>query len=316
MSRFSTRSRRSGPVPRLGSALSAAAVLCCAGPAFAQSDDDPPIPDGLAAPSDEEFRRSAPPLRERVREDGIDARRFQPVPSAPGVDPGDAYRRDPGGTPLDPRRGSNGYQYQSPSTQPQAPLLPDGRSPNSGSLNDGYQNGGYPGASDLRLAPGYPGRPGGFDPDDSPVVLGVSGTDTASGVLITRVIPGTPADRAGLERGDRVLAVGGQQVGLVSTTAGPRVVPLGAELARHIGPTGDAVLLVQDHRTRIVTTVTVRPVPRYGPTSPPGYGPGYGSGYGPDYPAQYGPETGFGTGVRPLDPNRWDPYDRSRLPRR
>ena len=315
MSRFSPRSRRVGPVPRPGPALCAAAVLCCAGPALAQSDDDPPIPDGLAAPSDEEFRRSAPPLRERVREDGIDARRFEPVPRQPGAAPAAPNRDDARQLLLDPRRGSNGYQYQSPSTQPQAPLLPDGRDPGSG-----YPGSGYPGASDLRLAPGYPGRPGGFDPDDSPVVLGVSGTDTASGVLITRVIPGTPADRAGLERGDRVLAVGGQQVGLVSTAAGPRVVPLGAELARHIGPTGDAVLLVQDHRTRIVTTVTVRPVPRYGPTSPPGYGPGYGpdygSGYNPGYPTQYGPETGFGTGVRPLDPNRWDSYDRDRLPRR
>ena len=114
------------------------------------------------------------------------------------------------------------------------------------------------------------------------------------------MVRGTPAEAAGLEVGDRVLTVGGYQVGFVQTPEGSRVFPLGAELARRLGPTGEAALLVQDHRSGRITTVNVRPVPRYpnaspydpnrptlGP-APPSYGPSpYGPGYGGGYDVQY-----------------------------
>ncbi|NNJ25117.1 PDZ domain-containing protein [Alienimonas chondri] len=293
------------PVPRRPVATFAAslavAALSTLVPSAAVAQEPPrlpELPDGLSAPEE------GPTGDARVREDGIDARRFTPDPAER---PGEV--RDPRSAP-DPRAvpgPSNGYEYSPPSGQPVSPLLD---------------------IPSTRLVPGAGGLPG-FDPDDSPVLLGVSGTDTASGVLVTNVVRGTPAERAGLERGDRILTVSGYQVGVVSTPNGPRVYPLGVELARRLSPTGDAELLVQDHRTRQITTVTVRPVSRYGPTSPPGYESGYGDPYRPRPGAGslYGPDTGFGTGVNPLGPPRYDsgygldplyraPQPRGGIPRR
>jgi hypothetical protein len=304
--------------PRLSSGrpilpVAAAIALCLSGlPAFGQTDPQlPGLPDGLAAPE------GTPVGPSRVREDGIDARRFQPDPVVPdsflpGVEPRDGRA---------PRQPANGYEFNAPSVDPAAPLGP----------------GALPGT---RLAPGFGGGlggfdPGGFNPDDSPVLLGVSGTDTASGVVVTQVVPGTPADRAGLERGDRVLTVSGVQVGLVSAPTGPRVVPLGLALARRLRPTGDATLLVQDHRTGRITTINVRPVQRFGPTNPPGYGPGYNPGYGGGglgYGSQFGGRGDFFDGRSPAaspsnpglydqsnpyganryDPSRTDPFGRPR----
>ena len=251
------------------------------------------------APDSQQNRTQAPPTR--VREGGVDARRFEPVP-------GDARDRDDArnARPADaddrrvaPRSAPDGYQYAPDSGRIQPP----------GGLLGG----------DSRLAPQLR-NPGGqfpgeyYDPDRSPVLLGVQGSDTTEGVVITRVVPGTPADAAGLERGDKVLTVGGYQVGVVATPAGPRVYPLGRELARRIGPTGEVTLLVQDHRSGRVTNVVARPQPRLGPTDP------YGGGQYGDAPYNggpyddgryndglrngpgggYGPDTGFGTGVDPL----------------
>ncbi|MFH5802968.1 PDZ domain-containing protein [Alienimonas sp. DA493] len=295
---------RSAPRPGRGrSAFPAAALLIVAGSlsgGAAVGQDEPllpGLPEGLAAPEEsDDARTPQPPPQERVRENGIDARRFTPVPSSPGTNaPGSAA---PGAAPEmrsrdDGARPSNGYQYDAPSGQvvPPAPVGP---------------------APQLRPGLGGPG----FDPDDSPVLLGVNGTDTVAGVLVTRVIPGTPADRAGLERGDRILTVAGYQVGVVNTPGGPRVYPLGVELARRLDARGEAALLVQDHRTGQITPVSVRPVPRYGPTNPPGYGGTPGGLYGRGGGSLYGPDTGFGTGVPPygsdrFDPNRYDPnrYD-------
>ncbi|MEM9701884.1 MAG: PDZ domain-containing protein [Planctomycetota bacterium] len=253
----------------------------------------------------------SPTNESRFRGDGIDARRFDPVPTAPGAAP------NPGAAPgsnADPRAlPRNGYEFAPPSGQSISPLPetpPAQALPGAGSFGAGG------------LGPGGLGP--NVNPNASPVLLGVNGTDTPTGVLITRVVPGTPADVAGLTRGDRILTVGGYQVGLVSTQNGVRAYPLGVELARRLDAAGMATLLVQDGRTRQVTTVTVRPVPRYGPTNPPAYQPFPQSPFGP----APGLGAGLNLGVGPFDlgigagrGTRFDPYRRTpptpeRQPRR
>jgi membrane-associated protease RseP (regulator of RpoE activity) len=85
---------------------------------------------------------------------------------------------------------------------PEAPIFPDGR-------GDGFG----PGSPSPT-----PGRPGDALPDRDAgtgrALLGVTvgATDSASGVLVEVVDPGTPADEAGLESGDIVTAVDGEAV--------------------------------------------------------------------------------------------------------
>jgi len=76
--------------------------------------------------------------------------------------------------------------------------------------------------------------------------LGVWGNNTESGVVITRVAPGSAAAEVGLERGDRIVSVGGYQVGFV----GDLLYPLGFELQRHADSRGNVLLLVQNVRNR------------------------------------------------------------------
>ncbi len=305
---------RPAPRPRLVSTafLLAAIATVTVAPAGAQTLPAPP--EGLAAPDD--LAAPEAPGDARVQQDGIDARRFTPDPAGPSTGPA-TRSTDP--RPTDPRlsdpRATNGYEYRAPSAEPLAPLVPA----------PAYDPRLTP---DLGIAPGLGGQPG-FDPNASPVLLGVSGTDTAAGVLVTRVVPGTPADLAGLEPGDRVLTVGGFQVGVVAAPNGRRVYPLGVELARRLDVRGEAALLVQDRRTGQITVVTVRPVPRYGPgdVGPAGFGfdnrQPAGGLYGPAIQNPYGPNPyggGFGTGPSLFDRNpfggsRFDPYGRDRLDR-
>jgi S1-C subfamily serine protease len=81
--------------------------------------------------------------------------------------------------------------------------------------------------------------------------LGVFAVNTDSGVRITRVMPGSAASRAGLERGDTIVTVEGYQVGYV----GSRVYPLGEELQRRAGTRGEVGLLVQNVRNRELTNI-------------------------------------------------------------
>jgi hypothetical protein len=84
--------------------------------------------------------------------------------------------------------------------------------------------------------------------------LGVWGYNTDSGVVITRVAPGGAAQSQGMEAGDRIVTVGGYQVGYV----GDLLYPLGYELQRQAGPRGEVRLLVQNVRGKELVNLDVR----------------------------------------------------------
>jgi len=83
--------------------------------------------------------------------------------------------------------------------------------------------------------------------------LGVWAYNTESGVVVTRVAPDSPAERRGLERGDRIVSVGGYQVGYV----GDLLYPLGYELRRQADGRGEVLLLVQNVRNKELLNLTV-----------------------------------------------------------
>lgn len=84
--------------------------------------------------------------------------------------------------------------------------------------------------------------------------LGVFAVNTDTGVRITRVMPGTPAERNGLEPGDTIVTVNGYQVGYVMGG----FYPLGAEMQRRASPNGEVTFLVQDRRTDRLLNIPVR----------------------------------------------------------
>lgn len=84
--------------------------------------------------------------------------------------------------------------------------------------------------------------------------LGVYAYNTPMGVWITRVAPGSPAWRVGLEPGDRIVTVSGYQVGVV----GDRVYYLGEELQLRADPRGRVLLLVQNVRDNGLLNVPVQ----------------------------------------------------------
>lgn len=96
--------------------------------------------------------------------------------------------------------------------------------------------------------------------------LGVWAYNTESGVVVTRVAPNSAAARQGLEPGDRIVNVGGYQVGYV----GELLYPLGFELRRQADSGGQVLLLVQNVRNEDLVNLTVqldrprriRPLPR------------------------------------------------------
>jgi hypothetical protein len=84
--------------------------------------------------------------------------------------------------------------------------------------------------------------------------LGVYAYNTDTGVVVTRVVPGSAAARQGLERGDRIVTVDGFQVGYV----GRHLYPLGYELQRQAGSRGNVTLLIQNVRTDELLNRNVR----------------------------------------------------------
>lgn len=87
--------------------------------------------------------------------------------------------------------------------------------------------------------------------------LGVYVYDTPAGVVVTRVVPNSPAARAGLEPRDAIVTVEGYQVGYV----GRRLYALGPELQQRANPNGEVLLLVQNWRNGELTNMDVRLAP-------------------------------------------------------
>ncbi|TWU29049.1 hypothetical protein Poly41_67480 [Novipirellula artificiosorum] len=83
--------------------------------------------------------------------------------------------------------------------------------------------------------------------------LGIYGTNTETGVLIDRVVPGGAAQQAGLEARDTIVTVAGYQVGTVNG----RLYDLGDELSRRVDAGRRVTLLVRNHRNSRLTNVPV-----------------------------------------------------------
>jgi uncharacterized lipoprotein YbaY len=112
------------------------------------------------------------------------------------------------------------------------------------------------GVEDLRVRPA-PGR--------ARWTLGITATDTETGVRVTRVISRSAADRAGLERGDLIITVNGYQIGIVQG----RRYELSEELERRADRRGRVRLLVQKRRNGTVQNLDVRLDPRSGADTTP-----------------------------------------------
>lgn len=78
-------------------------------------------------------------------------------------------------------------------------------------------------------------------------ILGVRANPTPAGYLVLKVIEGSAAEKAGLCKGDRVLAIGGSQVGWV----GNQLVRLEKRVDQSSSP--NTTLLVQRSSTGMVT---------------------------------------------------------------
>ena len=83
--------------------------------------------------------------------------------------------------------------------------------------------------------------------------LGIYGSNTATGVVINRIVPGASAQQAGLEVRDTIVTVGGYQVGMVDG----RLYDLGDELSRRVDAAGLVTLLVRNHRNGQLVNVPV-----------------------------------------------------------
>jgi hypothetical protein len=87
--------------------------------------------------------------------------------------------------------------------------------------------------------------------------LGVFVYNTPAGVVITRVVPNSPAARAGLEPRDCIVTVEGYQVGDVRR----RLYALGPELQQRAHPNGEVLLLVQNWRNGELGNMEVQLMP-------------------------------------------------------
>lgn len=118
----------------------------------------------------------------------------------------------------------------------------------SGGASSGVQRGG--GGERGGEGPGTRIRPPGSDE----WTLGVVPETTDTGVRVRDVVGGSPANRAGLERGDVIVNVEGYQVGRV----GGRDYPLDRELNLRADSRGKVRLLVQDRRNNRLTNMDVQ----------------------------------------------------------
>lgn len=84
--------------------------------------------------------------------------------------------------------------------------------------------------------------------------LGVHSQDTDVGVRILRTVPASPADRAGLEPNDLIVAVAGYQVGIVNG----QQFDCGYEFEQRADSQGNIMLLVLDSRNRQLVNLPVQ----------------------------------------------------------
>ena len=85
----------------------------------------------------------------------------------------------------------------------------------------------------------------------APLPLGIMARNTATGVEVVSVNPGSVAQASGLQAGDTIINVGGYQVGMV----GDRVYDVGDEVAKHVNAAGQVPLLVRNGRTGALATI-------------------------------------------------------------
>lgn len=104
----------------------------------------------------------------------------------------------------------------------------------------------------------------------TPAIAKVAGTSDQSGFLVTRVLPGSPAEKAGIRGGDRIVSVGSEQLivgGDVIVELDGKPITTGEQILtdfqhRHVGDTMQftivrgsvrshvSVLLEEDTRSR------------------------------------------------------------------
>lgn len=84
--------------------------------------------------------------------------------------------------------------------------------------------------------------------------LGVYSQDTDIGVKILRVVAGSPAERAGLEANDYIVAVAGYQVGIVNG----QQFDCGVEFEQRADTQGRVMLLVQDNRNKQLVNLPIQ----------------------------------------------------------
>lgn len=122
-------------------------------------------------------------------------------------------------------------------------------------VESGSQAGTEEGRVQVRPQPGSQGvRPYWLPPERTDWKLGVYANNTDTGVVITRVLPRSAAQRVGLERGDRIVTVGGFRIGWVQN----RLSPLDVELNRQASRRGHVNLLVQNVRTNELLNLDVQ----------------------------------------------------------
>lgn len=84
-----------------------------------------------------------------------------------------------------------------------------------------------------------------------PAPLGIMARNTATGVEVISVNPGSVAQASGLQAGDTIVNVAGYQVGMV----GDRLYDVGDEVARHLNTAGQVPLLVRKGANGALVTV-------------------------------------------------------------
>jgi uncharacterized lipoprotein YbaY len=102
-----------------------------------------------------------------------------------------------------------------------------------------------------------PGATPSWNGQSSPWRLGVGIENLETGVVLTDVERGLPADTAGLARGDVIISVGGYQVGYVNGA----LFDLGDELRRRADSQGRVTFLVFDQRNRQLRSMPVTLAP-------------------------------------------------------